>query len=140
MSKCEECTDGRYGDPSHGCSRECKNCNGTGIAPQPSATETPSVRRYRVSYQHGVIEEDGSPRSPMDSKPMVLASDFDALEKQRDELRTQLAAAQAQMAGLRKYLQHLGTCDLPSPSNRSPTDKCTCGLWVALSPATGDAK
>lgn len=28
--KCDECDGGRYEDPSHGCTRECKKCKGTG--------------------------------------------------------------------------------------------------------------
>jgi len=28
--KCPECTNGRYLDPSHGCSRSCSTCKGTG--------------------------------------------------------------------------------------------------------------
>lgn len=51
------------------------------------------VKRYRVSYKNGVIEEDGSPRSPHDSEPMVLASSFDALLAQRDALQGKLRVA-----------------------------------------------
>jgi hypothetical protein len=28
--KCDECTDGSWFDASHGCSRTCRACNGTG--------------------------------------------------------------------------------------------------------------
>jgi DnaJ-class molecular chaperone len=32
VKNCKECDgEGRYIDPSHGCSRKCKTCNGTGI-------------------------------------------------------------------------------------------------------------
>jgi hypothetical protein len=31
-TKCEECDDGRWYDASHGCTRRCGDCNGTGRA------------------------------------------------------------------------------------------------------------
>ncbi|HXE08315.1 MAG TPA: hypothetical protein VN612_10485 [Acidobacteriaceae bacterium] len=49
-----------------------------------------NVKRYRVSYMNGVIEEDGSPRSPHDSEPMVLASAFEAIERRCEELERAL--------------------------------------------------
>lgn len=45
------------------------------------------VKRYRISYMNGIIEEDGSPRSAHDSKPMVLASDYDLLLSQVEVLK-----------------------------------------------------
>lgn len=39
------------------------------------------VKRYRLSYRNGVIEDDGSPRDCQDSMPMVLASDYDTLKQ-----------------------------------------------------------
>jgi hypothetical protein len=38
--KCEECDgNGRWHDASHGCSRHCKTCDGTGENPRVKRTE-----------------------------------------------------------------------------------------------------
>ncbi len=103
---------------------------------QPSATETPSVRRWHVTSRHDI--DDVNTRC---DEVMVNAADFAALEKQRDELRTQLAAAQA---ALRKYGRHEERCALRYSSIRGEwvgrVGPCICGFNAALSPATGDAK
>ena len=56
------------------------------------SNEAREVKRYRVSYMNGVIEEDGSPRSFHDSEPMVLATAYDALAASHAELVGLIAA------------------------------------------------
>ncbi len=130
-SKCETCKDLKGWTEIGGYWMPCPDC-------QPSATETPSVRELWAS---GTLYSDKAHTQPAlpAVRPLVLASDFTALEKQRDELRTQLAAAQA---ALRKWGGHTRECmhDRYRQGAIGAAVTCSCGFSAALSPATGEAE
>lgn len=46
--KCTECEDGRWFDASHGCSRRCKSCDGTGLVADEAVEQPEMVSRAAV--------------------------------------------------------------------------------------------
>lgn len=60
-------------------------------------TDTEKLKRYRVSYKHGVISDDGSHYSSDTSMPLYLAHEADALIA---SLRSALLAAREEIVKL----------------------------------------
>jgi hypothetical protein len=65
-----------------------------------------SVKRYRLSYRHGVIVDDGSDNYLADaSQPMVLASDYDTIDRLNSDLTQAATLAVQERDALRQQAE-----------------------------------